>query len=392
MDPIPASENVLRSRRAERRLWRVIAVLASRIRLLLVAFLLIAAASVAVSLLLPKWYLGQAVVVMPQNPGRAELSLMLRDLGPSAAAFLMEESGDFYRYQAILHSRTVRENAVSTFNLIGVYGTAHKKAPDEKALKILDKNLSIDYSRKYDQLVLSAFDQDPQRAADLANFLVDELNRVNAELLSAHATRNREFLEARYARIEAALDSARATMQTFQQTWGVVELEAQTEAFLDMVSDYRAQVLVGEVEYERLRLSYGDDNPLVQSARNRIRAARTEEGRLRAGSDALLPISFADLPGRLQEFARLKQEALIQARMIELVRPLLEQARFEEIKATPAVQVLDRATPAWRKAKPQRSLLVIALTAAGSMLFVLGLLAVEWWRRNRTVLRSRLHA
>lgn len=380
-----------RRRQAEDRFWMVIATILRRRFLLLGGAVVIGLASIAVSLALPKWYLGQAVVVVPQSPNRSDLGLTLRELGPAAGAFLLETGGDMYRYQAILYSRGVRERTIDGFDLIREYGTQDEEDPLGEALDALDENLFIEHDIEYDQLIVSVFDRSPQRAADMANFLVDELNRVNARLLSSNATRNRSFLEQRYARIEAALDSTRSSLQRFQEAHGVVELEAQTSAFLDMIADYRSEVLLGELEVETRRISYGDENPIVRSALNRVRAAREKERRLQSGSDALLPISFRELPQRLQEFAALKQEALIQAKMLELVRPLLEQARFEEIRATPAVQVLDRATPPAKKAKPRRSLVVIALTCSGCLLLLFVVLTAEWWRRNRVILRSRLH-
>lgn len=389
MDATGSTSDELRDARAEEAWWYSLAALYNRRRLLLSGAVIIGLVSIGVSLVLPKWYQGVARVMMPQTINRAELAMSMGDIGPAAAAFLSGSTGDFNRYQTILQSRTVRERLVRSFDLIAVYGLENKKAPMEAALERLDKLIGISHDVEFDYLIISVLDRDPGRSAEMTNFLVDELNRVNAELQSANAARNRSYLERRYQAVESDLDSIRAALQEFQEIHGVVELEQQTEAFMTMVAEYRTEALLGEVEYEALRRSYGSGNPLVESAYNRIRAARQKERELRNGASPLLPVSFSELPERLQEFAELKQEALIRARMVEIVRPLLEKARFEEIKATPAVQVLDRAQIPYEKAKPRRSLIVIGLTFAGCVILPAFVLMQAWWRYNRKRIRNQ---
>ena len=50
-----------------------------------------------------------------------------------------------------------------------------------------------------------AYDKDPQRAADMANFFVSELNRIGVELSTQTAREYRRTVEKRYQSFEDSL-------------------------------------------------------------------------------------------------------------------------------------------------------------------------------------------
>ncbi|MEM1271006.1 MAG: lipopolysaccharide biosynthesis protein [Bacteroidota bacterium] len=359
-----------------------------------------AIASILVSLLLlPVWFKSTSHVMIPESGGGGTLTAMLGDLGPAAAALVGGSGGDYIRYLAILNSRTMMERTVEEFDLEAIYETRDEENPDDpanqamsqaEAIKALRGNTEFGIDRETEWLAVHVWDQDPNRAADMANFLVATLNEMNARLQTESATNYRAFMEDRYAEAESALDSARARMQRFQEQNGVVQLETQAEAFLTAMADYKALTLQGEIEYDALRRDYGEDNALVQAARNRVTAARAQERRLRAGNDPMLPISMEALPAKAREYTELMQELLIQQRIIEFSRPLLEQAIFDEQREAPAVQVLDPAVPAPRKDKPKRAFIVIGATLSAFLLTLIYVLVGGWLEDNQGYLAERM--
>ena len=91
-------------------------------------------------------------------------------------------------------------------------------------------------------------------------------------------------------------------------------------------------------------------------------------------------------------YVDLRSEALVQEQILEVIRPLVEQARFEEEKNVEAVQVVDSAVPPVRKAKPRRSVIVVLATLTGFLLTVLFVLLYTWWRRHHVYWAHRLRA
>jgi uncharacterized protein involved in exopolysaccharide biosynthesis len=271
-----------------------------------------------------------------------------------------------------------------------VYDTRESKTPIRDTRGALDENLAFEIDVEFDFLSISALDQDPVQAAEMANFVVDELNRMNIKLSTESATAYRQFVERRYDATIANLDSSMAALQRFQQEHGLVELEQQSAAFLELLAQYRAVTFEAEIEYEGLVLDFGKDNAMVRSARYRLEAGKAKEQALMEGKDPLMPIPFSDLPEVGRGYAEVLREVKIYQRIIEFARPVLEQAIFEEQREAPAVQVLDRATvPEW-KAKPKRALIVIGATMSALILAVVYVILMDWLRRNRAYFTTRI--
>jgi uncharacterized protein involved in exopolysaccharide biosynthesis len=83
---------------------------------------------------------------------------------------------------------------------------------------------------------------------------------------------------------------------------------------------------------------------------------------------------------------------LIQAKIIEFVRPMYEQALFDERRDMSAVQVIDEAVPPSRKVKPKRSLIVAGATLSAFVLLCAFVIAVAALRRGAPAISARLRA
>jgi LPS O-antigen subunit length determinant protein (WzzB/FepE family) len=110
------------------------------------------------------------------------------------------------------------------------------------------------------------------------------------------------------------------------------------------------------------------------------------------GRERMLPVSQDSLPQVARQFIALQQDQLLLAKVIEYTRPVLEEAQLEEQRTIEAVQVVDAATPPVKKARPRRSVIVIASTLSGFLLVVLYVLLFDWWRRNHAAFAHRLKA
>lgn len=155
------------------------------------------------SLLLPEIYSATTSVVPPMEILRRESGL--------AVGFGMGESSILRRamgvtniadmYAGILESRAVVDAIIERFDLMKVYEEKEYKSNVRKRLR---KNTTIKIS---DEGILSVTveDRDPNRAADIANAYVEELDQRNRLLSSGQATSKRIFLETRLKEIEQEL-------------------------------------------------------------------------------------------------------------------------------------------------------------------------------------------
>jgi len=382
-----------RRARAEQAFWSTLGLLWRRRRLIVGVTMATAAASVVISLLLPNWFRADTRLLLPTRSGSGLLSgALLGNLPSSASSLLGGLTGDYLRYLSILDSRTVKENVVRKFDLTRVYEVEESEAPLQAAVEVLGGNIDFLVDEEYNHLSVHAYDRDPRRAAAMANFFVAELQRINAELASQSAGTFRRYVEQRYDQAEAQLDSVQHALSDLQSHYGVLNLETQGEVFFTGMTELRLNVLATEIEYERLLSAYGPENSVVEAAREVARASNNKFNAAMEGRERMLPVAQDSLPHIARQFIALQQDQLILAKVIEYTRPVLEEARLEERRTIEAVQVVDAATPPVKKARPRRSVIVVASTLSGFLLVVLYVLVFDWWRRRHDDFAHRLKA
>lgn len=372
-------------------LWTALAVLFARRKFILSVTAGVAVASVVITLLLPNWYAATARVLPPEsNSTLGFMASLTRNLPSAASALLKTGSDDYSRYLTILTSRRMYEAVVDSFDLVSVYELEGKKHPREAAIEELEENVEYLVDDEYEFLSIKVLDTDPQRAADMANFIVRTLNDVNAELTSQSARTYGAYVERRYQEAVAATDSLMDAIERFQQTYGIFDVSAQTEGFIEQMADLRARAIQAEIQYEALRSQFGPDNPEVRTLQSAAAAANARYQNALAGQEQLLPVPTSEMSGVLRQYIELERESLIQARIMEVVRPMLEQARFDERRKVEAVQVVDYAAPPVKKAFPKRSIIVVVVTLSGLLLAAFYVLAYDWWRRRYAYVSYRL--
>ena len=384
-------EDEARREKASDTLWNGIAILWQRRRFIAGVTALAAIISIVIALLMPKWYAGEARVLRSEG-GMSLMGMMDRASG-GISRLLGGGGGDYVRYLAILTSRTMMESVVDEFDLVKVYDIEADDGddPTDLAVETLTENVEFDVDVEFDYLAVRAYDQDPERAAAMANFMVNRLNEENAQLSSQSARESRVFIERRLRRAESDLDSVRSEMQSFQEVNGVVELESQAQAFMSSMAELRGQVAQAEVRYQTLAQQYGPDNAQVQAARAAMQAARRQISGALGGQDAMLPVPMQQLPAMSRRYAELLQAQLIQAQVIQTIYPLYEEALFQERSEASAVQVVDDAIAPRMAARPSRRMIVIGTTLSVFLLACVFVFAHLWLWQNRTYLARRLH-
>ena len=390
LDPFLQTDAERRAR-AEQSFWSMLGTLWRR-RMLIVGITAVAAVlSIVISLTLTDSFKAQTRLLLPARGSSGLLSgAILGALPSSASSLLGGITGDYLRYLSILDSRTVKENVATHFNLVEVYDVADSEAPLHAALEVLDGNIEFVVDEEYNHLSVHVYDEVPQRAAAMANFFVEELQRMNAELASQSAGAFRRYVEQRYQNTEVELDSVLNALSALQEHYGVLDLATQGEVFYTGMTELRMSVFSLEIEYEQLLSMYGPDNSMVQTAREAARSANRKYNAAMEGSERILPVPQDSLPRVARQFADLQQQQLILANIIEYTRPVLEEARLEEQRKIEAVQVIDVATPPAKKARPFRALIVMASTASGFILAMVYVLLLAWWRRNYADFAHRL--
>lgn len=347
-------------------LAQLLAPLARQRWALLLVPLLVGAAAVGASFLVPPTFTARAMLLPPQgqSSGASAALASLGGLASLAGAPAVRTPAD--QLASLLQSTTVETRLVERFQLREAY--ERKLMVD--ARERLRSATRVSAGRKDGLITIEVDDSSPQRAADLTNGYIDELRRLSATLAVTEAQQRRVFFEAQLKETRDRLAQAQA--QLAGAGVGVGTLKAEPRAAADGYARLRAELTNGEVRLQTLRGTLNDNAPEVQQTMARLAALRSQLAQLES-SDASGG-GNSDYIGRYREFKY--QEALF-----ELYSRQYELARIDESREGAFIQVVDAATPPEKKSGPKRSQWGL-LGAATALILLAGFLVGRELRRT----------
>ena len=224
-------------------------------------------------------------------------------------------------------------------------------------------------------------DEDPQRAADIANAFVDQLQLKLHDMAFNQAQETRMFFEDQLVQAQQELSEAETAMMKYQQSSGVLALESQTASMLASIASLRNQIAAKNVEISSLSSYTRKDNPRLRLAQSQLEAMTKELKRLeeeqkrsdrqirqnRTTSGDLLA-SLGSVPELSVEYQRYVRALRIATAKYESMLRQYENARLSEASDLSTLQIVDRATPPDWKYKPQRAKIMIIGTMLGFLL------------------------
>ncbi len=315
--------------------------------------------SVIYSLLLPKVYSSTAKIFAPQQDNSLSAGILAQLPGglSGLASGMLSGGTPADIWVAVLESQTLKGAIVEKYDLRNRY----EAKTIEAARNVLNGNVRIKKSRE-GIVSITVEDINPEKAAELTNAFVEELDRINRELITSSSRRMRIFVEERLEETKEKLTEAEDTLKNFQEKNKAIKMDDQSTAIIEAVGLMKGQLMAKEVELQTL-LSFATlNNPQVEMLRAEIKALQRGLRELEGTtsdktSDILIPT--AKIPDLGLRYARLLREFKIQETLFELLTQQYEMARIQEAKDSPTVQVLDRALVPEKRSKPKRKRIVM---------------------------------
>jgi uncharacterized protein involved in exopolysaccharide biosynthesis len=292
-------------------------------------------------------------------------------------------------YKTIIYSRTMIEDVIRRFDLITVYRLdSSKRIDQEAAVKRLRKEI-VTKETEESAFLISARAGTRERAAEMTNYIVQRMNDRIIELKVSRSKENREFLGKRVEEIAATLKAAEDSLRVFQERSGLLDAKTQLQGILTAHTSLETELIAKKFQEGILGRLYDKESPQVKEAQIQIQEYQKKLAQLRARSDPGSPLlALKKLPQTSVEFLRRYREVEINNLLMEYMVPLYEQAKVEEKKDYPILQVIDYAVPPAKRSYPQRTLLALLGAVSITLLVYLFLLARES-ARNTTDPRVR---
>lgn len=286
---------------------------------------------------------------------------------------------------AFLESRTVQDDVINRFDLRKVYG--YSRYVDTR--RQLAKRTEIEEDRKSGVITLAVTDRDRQRAHDLAQAYVDELDDLFTRLSTSSARRERIFLEERLKTAKQELDDASRQLSEFSSKNATYDAQNQTKAMIDAAAKLQGELILAESEVRALGPIYGNENVRLRSAKMRVAELRRQLERLggteanASGSEptAIYP-PLRKMPMLGLSYLDLYRTVKIREVTFEILTKQYEIARVQEAKEIPSIKVLDAPDVPERRSFPPRMLIIAFGTFLIEIVGMAWVVVGEAWRRT----------
>jgi tyrosine-protein kinase Etk/Wzc len=350
------------------------------------------------SLVMPRVYHARSTLLPPVQasrsiPGLSEMEVPLGILG------LQDQSVATAKlFAQILHSRTVMERVISSQNLLDWFRL--RRYPEavamERAVTALSDASSFSVSPAGILTVTVSFatgwfagaqsdQRTRQRAADVANQFVQQLDQINREKSLSRAKQTRLYLERQLQENEESIRKLSSDLAEFQRRHGAVALDAQTKALITTAAELQSRLLAKEVELGVAAQIMTRDNPAqirLQQEADELRKMLnglegTSDGTPNPVGQTWMDLAAAEIPDLQYQLARYERDMRTQVLLQTYLNQQFYQAKIQEASDAPTIQVLDSAIPPQERTSPKRKIMVVAGAMSGLIVAAAGIALLE---------------
>ena len=326
------------------------------------------------SFILPKTFTAVAVLMPPGSQQDISILNAFSDSELPFGGLISKTEEEAMRLIAILKSRTVMETIIKKYNLIEFY----KAENIEEALKSLADHVSLEIEEE-GTLSIKAhvstgwlhYDKDELKvrelSAEIANEFVNQLDIVNKRLQTEQAVHQRKFLGERYGENLMDLIKAEEKLKQFKENHNIISIESQTRTAIESAAALKNQILINEVQKGVVSRKLKLNHPEIIGIEDEIRELTVKLHEIEYGRDTSenvrgnLFLVLSEIPQIDADLTRLTREVDIQSTLFIYLTQQYEDAKIQEAKNTPTIQLLDPAVTPIKKSSPKRLLMVFIM-------------------------------
>lgn len=277
------------------------------------------------------------VIMFPAITNSASKALLNEQSTGRDDILALGDEEDSEQLLQVLHSDEVRDRVAERFDLMMVYeidpAGAHRNSDLREAYK---EHITFEYT-KFSSVRVQVLDADPQRAADMANFIAAQVDSVWKEMASERADKGFMMVDSKVKQLEEEIRVMTDSMRVLREL-GVQDYHTQTERYNEYMG---AAILKG-------------DQRAIKEFEERFKVLAKYGG------------AYVTLQDRLFN----------ETKRLSVLRMKLEQAQADMESDLPHKFVVNRAQAADKKSYPIRWL-VVAISGISALLLALLLIIVQ---------------
>ena len=349
----------------ENSLIRKLLILWNGKKIILTLTFILAVLSLAYSFYLPPIYKAECHF-LPPNKDMAKLGVFIdrvfqgdKNGGFADSTIFPDTVTSGQMMLGVIKRDSVVDAIIDKFSLMEVYQQDYRIKMREMVVR---KLMETNEDTKSGIISIGILDEDPQRAADIANAFVETLQEKMLNMSLNDAIQRRVFFEKQLFKARQYLDDVQNEMLKYQEDIGGVAIpQSQMEATLQSITEIQQQIAEKKVEISAMSTYAPPTNPRLRAANSQLEALTKELERLEE-------IQKNSSPQLSVEYQRYEMRVQYATKRYETVLQQLEDARIDEAQGFFQLQIVDYATPPDYKYKPSKARIIIVGTFLGILL------------------------
>jgi tyrosine-protein kinase Etk/Wzc len=319
-----------------------------------------------ISIFMPKTYEATAVILPISDEGSSSLtqglaSTFLQQFGMSSLLGSSSSTSSEV-FEAVLKSDELAAEVLRRYDYFFMMGV--NKRGESNSVKSLAGMLEVTKSKDDPTISVAIRSHDPVFASDIANSYVKELDKYNLNNSFTSTSNLRKYLEKRMEEAYREQDQAQMELREFQEKNSVVSITQQAVATLKVLGEMEAQRVVLEVEKASKERFYKGSHLEIEQLNAQIEALQKNIDLLTYSQDSSVPIKreggnvefyipLKNIPGLSFDESKLLLKVQAKTGVITLLTTQLEQAKLNEAKDMPTINVLEWSEPPETPVKPK---------------------------------------
>jgi tyrosine-protein kinase Etk/Wzc len=370
----------------------LILILLNRKWFLIIGMSLISVSAVITVLLLDSEYRAVGVVLPSKQKMGSPLGSLMGDvpLGGLLKSFDFLGQGDNNQFLTILESRRLADIVVDRFDLLHHYGFSGKrKFYYEDLLREYHEQVKVEEDNM-ENIRISVTDTNAQFAADMVNFIIDQLDSISYQISQESARGSLAFFEKRLDIIRKDLDSTHHAFADFQIKHNFIDMETQVKASVETLAGIEAEAMAADIQGEILSNTFGNNERMNEMKRKKtVLDRRVKDYMLKGGGSLVLPLTKT--PELAIQYAYLYRDVKVNETLYSYILQMYEQAKFREANNSPVVTVLERAKPAEKRSSPKRMVVCLLAFFAGFGILSSWVLIQNWYLGQKSARSASYH-
>ncbi|MBI1185685.1 hypothetical protein GC194_15565 [bacterium] len=306
-------------------------------------------------------------IFYPTSSTSISKALLAQDLSGRQDALKFGEEEEAEQLLQILESDIITGKIIAKYDLMRRYRIKKDEEYKQTNLaKIYFENVKF-RRNEHMAIEVSVLDENPDTAAMMCRDIMDLMDSVKSHILKQRAIDALRIVEDQYIKKQEQIKLLENQLAEFGQL-GIINYEEQAAAMSEALDKAKAEY------YSALATAKGN----TADARVKVMKERLDD--VKADYDNLGKYGGAWLS--------VKEGLVLELEQFKLLKEKYEQARVDVEKSLTYKYVTNYPTPAERKTKPVRSLIMVVATVSAFLLSSLFFIFYEVYNRNKKWLFS----